>query len=113
MHEAGAGQIERFAGNNNDNSNLGAGAEIPPPRSYHLPVTDEAPRPALRGVQETAGTSILSVGTAAQIRGQRNRFIAELNALIDEDTAAWQENRRIVRQMLAEEISKAERPRGM
>lgn len=81
-------------------------------RQMRLPVVAEPVRPPVRGVQETAGTSILSIGTAAQIRGQRNRFIAELGDLIDSDTAAWRENRRIVQELLSNAVEEAKNSGG-
>lgn len=109
LHEERNNVSERISNKIDNNEELDAG--IPPLIRNKLPETDEATRPGMCGVLTTAGTSILSVGTAAQIRAQRQRFLDSLDKLIEEDTAAWIENRRIVREMLAEEISKAEAAR--
>lgn len=73
-----------------------------------LSTANEVTTPATCGVLVTAGTSILSAGTRSQVRQQRQRFLNDLENLIEQDTAAWIDNRRIVREMLAEEIAKAE-----
>lgn len=90
-------------GNSNDADH---GAIFNAQRQFGLPVSTATTRRPMRGIQETAGTSILSVGTAAQIRGQRNRFIAEMETLIESDIKAYRENSRIVREIMREEVAK-------
>jgi hypothetical protein len=99
-------------GNSPGNEPAGAGGSNPGPPQYLTQAATPTShrRHPVRGVQETAGTSILSVGTAAQIRAQRNRFISELSDLIDSDTAAWRANVADVLAMLREELG-AERAR--
>jgi hypothetical protein len=88
------------AGNTAGHSDIG-------PHQFGVPVSAAPAHQPMRGITEVGGTSILSVGTAAQIRGQRNRFILELNDLIDSDTNAWKENRLIVQAILRDEVRKA------
>lgn len=61
----------------------------------------------VREMQNTARKPIPSIGSVSYLLLRRELYIAKLDKRIDEDTAAWRENREIVQGLLRKAIEEA------